>query len=164
MTGGGHTLRRASAARVSAEMVEGVLRRLGYLDKQTDVRIHFPGGMPVDGPSAGAAMAAAAVSALTGRPADGEAAVTGEIGLTGVIRPVGGVPEKIEAARRAGLRRVIVPRGNGMERFRDAGIRVIMADMVEDVLREMLSPAREDAAVPAAPVQFTDALTAAPRG
>lgn len=164
MTGGGHTLRRASSARVSAEMVEGVLRRLGYLDGQTDVRIHFPGGMPVDGPSAGAAMAAAAVSALTGRAADGEAAVTGEIGLTGGIRPVGGVPEKIEAARRAGLRRVIVPRGNGMERFRDAGIRVIMADTIQDVLREMLSPARKDAARPAAPVQFTDTLAAAPRG
>ena len=164
MNGGGRTLKRASSARVSAEMVEAALRRLGYLDGRTDVRIHFPGGMPVDGPSAGAAMAAAAVSALTGRPADGKTAVTGEIGLTGTIRPVGGVPEKIEAARRAGLKRVIVPRENGMERFREAGIRVILADTVQDVLKEMLLPARPAASAPAAPAQITDTLAAAPRG
>ena len=164
MTGGGRTLRRASSARVSAEMVEAALRRLGYLDGRTDVRIHFPGGMPVDGPSAGAAMAAAAVSALTGRPADGKTAVTGEIGLMGSIRPVGGVPEKIEAARRAGLKRVIVPRENGMERFREAGIRVILADTVQDVLKEMLLPACPAAAAPASPAQITDTLAAAPRG
>lgn len=138
----GHTLRRPSTARGSAENVLTLLRRLGYLDARTDVHINFPGGAPVDGPSAGAAMAAAAVSALTGRPTDGSAAVTGEISVTGAILPVGGVPAKVEAARRAGLSRVIIPRENAMERFRKAGVQVILADTIEDVLSEMLLPAR----------------------
>ena len=138
--GGGRTLRRASSARASAENVATLLRRLGYLDDRTDVHINFPGGMPVDGPSAGVAMALAAVSALTGRPVDGGAACTGEISVQGYLKPVGGVPEKIEAARRGGLRRVVVPRENGMDRFRQAGIEVILADTVEEALEEMLLP------------------------
>ena len=60
----------------------------------------------------GVAMAVAAISALTGRPVDGATAVTGEIGVQGLVRPVGGVPAKVEAARRAGLSRVILPREN----------------------------------------------------
>ena len=136
----GHTLRRPSTARGSAENVLTLLRRLGYADEKTDIHVNFPGGAPVDGPSAGAAMAVAAVSALTGRPVDGSAAVTGEISVMGAILPVGGVPAKVEAARRAGLCRVVIPRENAMERFREADIQVIPADTLEDVLSQMLMP------------------------
>lgn len=148
--GGSHTLVRASTARASAENVETVLRRMGYLDGHTDVHINFPGGMPVDGPSAGIAMTVAAVSALTGRPVDGQAACTGEISVQGAVKPVGGVPEKIRAAKRGGLTRVLVPKENGMERFREEGIRVILIERAEEALEQMLLPAAAaDQPVPA---------------
>ena len=137
---GARTVRRQSMARASAENVVTLLRRMGYVKESTDLHINFPGGAPVDGPSAGAAMAVAAVSAVTGRPVDGSAAITGEIGVQGRVLPVGGVPEKIEAAKRAGLSRVLVPRDNDMERFRDAGIRVILVDTIDDALEMMLLP------------------------
>ena len=139
--GGGHTLRRPSTASASVENVTTCLRRMGYLDEKTDVHINFPGGMPVDGPSAGVAMAVAAVSALTGAPVDGGTAVTGEIGVQGQVRPVGGVPEKVEAARRAGLARVVIPSENAQGRFKNAGIRVVTADTLEEALSMLLLPA-----------------------
>ena len=133
-------MRRKSTAHASAENVITLLRRLGYADERTDLHINFPGGAPVDGPSAGVAMAVAAVSALTGQPVDGSAAVTGEIGVQGNVLPVGGVPAKVEAARMAGLSKVYIPRDNAMERFRDAGISVLPLDTVQDALRVMLLP------------------------
>ena len=138
--GGGRTMRRKSTAHASAENVATLLYRLGYLDCRTDVHINFPGGAPVDGPSAGTAMAVAAVSALTGQPVDGAAAVTGEIGVQGGVLPVGGVPAKIEAAGRAGLARVLIPRDNALKRTRAEDIRVVLIDTVEDALKEMLLP------------------------
>lgn len=138
--GGGHTMRRKSTAHASAENVLTLLRGMGYADENTDLHINFPGGAPVDGPSAGVAMAVVAVSALTGRPVDGSCAVTGEIGVQGLVRPVGGVPAKVEAARRAGLARVLVPRENYLERFDGAEIRVIPVDTLEQALGLMLLP------------------------
>ena len=140
MGGGQHTLRRKSMAHASAETVLTLLRRLGYACEETDLHISFPGGAPVDGPSAGVAMAVAAVSALTGRPADGSTAVTGEISVQGRVLPVGGVPAKVEAACRSGLSRVLVPRENALESFRKASVQVILIDTLEDALKEMLLP------------------------
>ena len=136
-----HTLRRHSMARASAENAATALRLLGYLPADTDVHINFPGGAPVDGPSAGAAMAVAAVSALTGRPVDGSCAITGEISVQGQIKPVGGVSEKLEAARRAGLVRACVPRENMLERFEHAGMEVLPLDTLAMALENMLLPA-----------------------
>lgn len=82
-------------------------------------------------------MAAAACSALTGRAMDGATALTGEVSVTGEIRAVGGVPAKIEAARRAGLTRVLVPRANWMERFAGAGIEVMAVETLEEALAAM---------------------------
>ena len=146
LDGGGRRLRRKSMARASADSVLTVLRGRGFDLTHTDLHIHFPGGVPVDGPSAGAAMAAAAYSALTGRPLDGAAALTGEIGVAGEIRPVGGVPVKIDAARRAGLSRVLIPRANWMERFENAGIEVLPVATFDEVIallwpQEALPPA-----------------------
>ena len=146
LDGGGRRLRRKSMARASADSVLTVLRGRGFDLTHTDLHIHFPGGTPVDGPSAGAAMAAAAYSALTGRPLDGAAALTGEIGVAGEIRPVGGVPVKIDAARRAGLSRVLIPKANWMERFENAGIEVLPVETFDEVIallwpQEALPPA-----------------------
>lgn len=138
--GGAHVMRRRSTARVSADNVTTVLKMLGYLRNDQDVHVNFPGGAPVDGPSAGAAMAVAAISALTGRPVDGSCAITGEISVQGQIKPVGGVPEKVEAARRAGLVRVYVPRENMLERFEDCGMEVMMLDRIQQAVEKLLLP------------------------
>jgi len=136
-----HVMRRRSTARVSADNVTTVLKMLGYLQDDLDVHVNFPGGAPVDGPSAGAAMAIAAISALTGRPVDGGCAITGEISVQGRIKPVGGVPEKVEAAKRAGLIRVYIPRENMMERFEECDIEVMMLDSITQAIDRLLLPA-----------------------
>jgi len=138
--GGAHVMRRRSTARVSADNVTTVLKMLGYLKNNQDVHVNFPGGVPVDGPSAGAAMAIAAISALTGRPVDGGCAITGEISVQGQIKPVGGVPEKVEAAKRAGLVRVYIPRENMLERFEDCGVEVMMLDRIQQAVERLLLP------------------------
>ncbi|MCL1965465.1 MAG: ATP-dependent protease LonB [Firmicutes bacterium] len=147
----GHRVRRKSMARASAENVLTLLRGMGYPVDEYDLHINFPGGNPVDGPSAGVAMAAVACSALTGQRVDGRAALTGEVGVRGVVHPVGGVPSKIEAAKRAGLSRVLVPKANWLERFASMGIDVVAVETLEEVLSWMLT-------------DETDAQTSAVRG
>jgi ATP-dependent Lon protease len=90
--------------------------RLGIAEdffEKSDMHIHVPAGaIPKDGPSAGVAIAAALVSLLRGISLDSRTAMTGEITLTGKILPVGGIKEKILAARRAGVTAVILPEQN----------------------------------------------------
>ncbi|MDQ3248597.1 MAG: endopeptidase La [Chloroflexota bacterium] len=83
------------------------------LFEKSDLHLHVPAGAtPKDGPSAGVALVAALISLLTGTPAGGEAAMTGEITLRGRVLPVGGVKQKVLAAHRAGLHTVIIPKRN----------------------------------------------------
>ena len=143
----GHRMRRKSTARGSAENVKTLLAELGFPLGERNLHINFPGGAPVDGPSAGVAMAVVAVSALTGQKIDGCCAVTGEISVQGQVKAVGGVPEKLEAARLAGIRRVFIPAENDMETLHTMGMEVRCVTELRQVLEEMLLPVTvEDAA------------------
>jgi ATP-dependent Lon protease len=108
--------------------------------RNSGLHIHVPAGaIPKDGPSAGVTMATALTSVYSGQPARTDTAMTGEITLTGLVLPIGGVKEKVLAARRAGIRRVILPRPNQRD-LRDIPeearkeMEFIFADRIEDVL------------------------------
>jgi Lon-like ATP-dependent protease len=134
-------IRRKSTAKSSLENVMTLLSSMGYPTEEYDLHINFPGGTPVDGPSAGVAMAVVAASALTGRPVDGHVAVTGEVSVLGAVKPVGGVPGKVEAAERAGLTTVLIPEDNRLERFEHTTIEVKPIRTLKEALERMLLPA-----------------------
>lgn len=129
--------RRKSNARSAAENVLTLLEDFGFSKEAYQVHLNFPGGIPVDGPSAGTAMFLAVYSAFTGVAVPPEIALTGEISLHGQILPVGGVAEKVEAAREAGATRVFVPKGNETQ----AGIDVTAVGTVEELLQAVFPPA-----------------------
>ncbi|WP_141504132.1 ATP-dependent protease LonB [Paenibacillus luteus] len=149
--GGSRTLRRKSMAKGSVENVLTVLRRVGLNTQDYDLHINFPGGTPIDGPSAGIAMATAITSAIKGIPIDNKLAMTGEVGIHGNVKPVGGVLAKVEAAFQAGANTVIIPRENWQAIFADLeGLKVIPVEKVEEVFKyvfpgEEQSPSRMEA-------------------
>ncbi|WP_010493996.1 ATP-dependent protease LonB [Paenibacillus elgii] len=139
MGGGSRTLRRKSMARGSVENVLTVLRRLGLQPYNYDMHINFPGGIPIDGPSAGVSMAVAIASAIKRIPVDNHLAMTGEISIHGKVKPVGGVIAKVEAAFQAGATKVIIPKENWQEVFAGLnGLEVIPVDSVEELLHHAL--------------------------
>ena len=113
MGGYGRTMRRQSMARSSMDNVITVLRHNLHLRPQDyDIHVNFPGGTPVDGPSAGVAIVTAIYSAITGRKVSNIVAMSGEVSIRGLVKPVGGIAAKLEAARLAGVKRAIVPKEN----------------------------------------------------
>ena len=110
--------------------------------EKSDLHIHVPaGGIPKDGPSAGVTMTTAIASLLTGRPVRPALAMTGEVTLSGKVLPVGGIKEKILAARRAGIKIVILPERNRKDLMEDIpeelrkDMQFVFAKDVTDVLR-----------------------------
>ncbi len=102
---------------------------------ETDVHVHVPAGaIPKDGPSAGVTMAAAMVSALSGRPARAQLAMTGEITLSGRVLPIGGVKEKVLGAVRAGIHEIVLPKQNEAD----------LEDLPEDVRASLVVHAVEE--------------------
>jgi ATP-dependent Lon protease len=115
--------------------------------EKSDIHIHVPSGaIPKDGPSAGITIATALISLLTGRPARRDVAMTGELTLSGRILPIGGVKDKVLAARRAGVTTVLLPERN-REHLRDLDdylleeMNIILVDNMRDVInRTLLNP------------------------
>jgi ATP-dependent Lon protease len=131
----------------------------GSFYKDAEIHLHVPSGaIPKDGPSAGVTMVTALVSELTQRPVRGDVAMTGEITLSGKVLPVGGIKEKVLAARRQGIREVILPRQNEKSVREDIGeelrhdMTIHLVSTIEEVLELALTPAK-----PAAqPVEVSD--------
>jgi ATP-dependent Lon protease len=114
--------------------------------KSAEIHLHVPSGaIPKDGPSAGVTMTTALVSELTGRPVRGDLAMTGEITLSGKVLPVGGIKEKVLAARRVGIREVILPRQNEKNVNEDLSpelrgdLTIHLVSTIEEVLELALS-------------------------
>ncbi|MGI6412939.1 MAG: ATP-dependent protease LonB [Syntrophomonadaceae bacterium] len=131
---------RKSMAKGAVENVLAVLKfKYGLPTGDYDIHVNFPGGVPIDGPSAGISIAVAIYSAITNSKVDNRLAMTGEISVHGMVKPVGGVISKIEAARRAGIRRVIIPADNWLKIFEDfAEIEVIPVQNLDEVLEKAI--------------------------
>nr|WP_295971477.1 ATP-dependent protease LonB [uncultured Bacillus sp.] len=106
------SIRRKSMAKGSIENVITVLRTMGVPADEYDIHVNFPGGVPIDGPSAGIAMATGIYSAIYKLPIDHTIAMTGEISIHGNVKPIGGVYPKVKAAQKAGVKKVIIPKEN----------------------------------------------------
>ncbi len=119
--------------------------------EKSDIHVHVPAGaIPKDGPSAGVAMFMSLVSLMTERTIRSDTAMTGEISLRGLVLPVGGIKEKIVAAARAGIRRVMLPARNRKD-FEDIPedvrkeLEFVWLERVEEAVAAALDPARKDA-------------------
>ena len=131
--------------------------------ERLDIHMHLPeGAIPKDGPSAGITLCSALISAFTGRPVSKDVAMTGEITLRGRVLPVGGVREKVMAARRAGLKTVIIPMRNQKDlvdipkRARD-DLKIIPVQHIDEVIE--IAIAAEAIAEPPKPRRRQDEQT-----
>jgi ATP-dependent Lon protease len=144
----GDVMKESAQAALTYARARGRALGLGNDDplSNKDIHVHVPAGaVPKDGPSAGITMATAIISALTRRPVDHTVAMTGEITLRGRVLPIGGLKEKVLAAHRAGLRRVIAPRDNRRDldeippRMRSQ-VTFTFVDHMDQVLNAALKP------------------------
>ena len=138
--------------------------------KSAEMHVHVPSGaIPKDGPSAGVTMATSMVSQLTGRAVRGDIAMTGEITLSGRVLPVGGIKEKVLAARRVGINEVILPKQNGKNVNEDLtpelrkGLVVHLVSSIDEVIALALQPVSSDVVRPPAKRPSRPAAPAAPR-
>ena len=161
LDGKGQKLKRISTARASVENVLTVLKKFLEVDcAEYDIHLNFPGGIPIDGPSAGIAIATAIYSATKNIPISSDIAMTGEISIRGKVRPVGGVMAKVEAAKQAGIKRVVIPKDNWQELFNDMGIEIIPVENIDEVLNAVFNIGKEkvnEISIPSQPVSVVAA-------
>lgn len=114
------------SAQIAVSLVKSMFPEKAKLFKDNDLHIHVPeGAVPKDGPSAGVTLTTAIASLVTGKAVSPEIAMTGEISLRGAVTPIGGLPEKLMAAQRAGVKKVFIPKDN--------------TDDLEDVAKDVCS-------------------------
>ena len=128
------------SAQIAVSLVKSMFPQCAEKFKENDIHIHVPeGAVPKDGPSAGITMTTAIASLITGHPVDPTIAMTGEVSLRGVVSPIGGLPEKLMAAQRAGVKTAFIPKENE-EDLKDVAeevkeeLTIIPVETVEDVL------------------------------
>ncbi len=132
------------SAQIALSLVRSLLPKREKFFKESDFHLHVPeGAVPKDGPSAGVAMTTALYSAVTGKKIAGRVAMTGEITLRGRVLPIGGLKEKLLAARLAGISTVLVPAENKpdveeLEEEITEGMSVVFAEKIQDVLKTAL--------------------------
>lgn len=145
MGSAGKTVRRKSTAKGSVDNVLTAIKKYLQIDPRNyDIHLNFPGGIPVDGPSAGIGMAAAVYSAITEQPVDNNAAMTGEVSILGMLKPVGGIPAKLEAAVQAGVKKVIIPKENWQDIFNSYPITIIPVERLEQVIEHVICIKEKD--------------------
>lgn len=140
--GRGQKLKRISSARSAVSNVMTVLsNNFSINSSDYDIHLNFPGGIPVDGPSAGIAMFCAVYSAISGVPVPNGIAMTGELSIMGKVKPVGGVAAKLDAARKSGIKKVIIPESNYQEMFEDYGLDIVKVRTVGEVIESCFGKA-----------------------
>lgn len=128
------SIKRKSMAKGSVENVLTVLRQMGIPTDDFDIHVNFPGGTPVDGPSAGISMATAIYSAINQVKVDNTVAMTGELSIHGTVKPIGGVVAKVEAAKQAGAKKIIVPIDNYQSIFKEENeVEIIPVETLQQV-------------------------------
>ena len=101
------------SAQIAITLVKSLYPESVEMFEKNDLHIHVPAGaVPKDGPSAGVTLVTALASLVTGKAAPCDIAMTGEVSLRGTVMPIGGLPEKLMAAQRAGVKRVFIPYEN----------------------------------------------------
>lgn len=140
---------RKSNAKCSVENVITMLEKNFDINcDEYDIHINFPGGIPVDGPSAGISIATAVYSAIKEIPIDNNVAMTGEISLYGKVKPVGGVNAKINAAVKAGASKIIIPEENWQENFKNiCDVKIFSIDNIQEVFNIAFSQNNESTKV-----------------
>lgn len=131
-----YRLKRKGTAKGSVENCLTVMRKyLGVDPRDFDIHLNFPGGIPLDGPSAGIAVATAIYSSIKELPVKNTVAMTGEISIRGIVKPVGGIMAKIDAAIKAGAKVVVIPKENYQEMFKSIeSVDIIPVERIEEVI------------------------------
>ena len=132
------------SARIALSYVRSIVKKEASYFKEHDIHLHVPeGAVPKDGPSAGVTMSTALYSAIEGIPVNAKVAMTGEVTLRGKVLPIGGLKEKLLAAKSAGIKKVLVPQENKpdveeLEEEITDGIQIVFVTKVKQVLKESL--------------------------
>lgn len=140
ITSSNRKIKRKSTAYSSVQNVLTVLNNVFNLECENyDIHINIPGGMPVDGPSAGITIATAIYSAIKNIKISSTVAMTGEISLLGEVKPIGGVNAKVMAAKKSGAKKVVIPKENWKEKFKELeGIEIVAVGTIKEVIKEAI--------------------------